>query len=145
MERVRPALRERRAARPPAILTRPPVVASIHPVEPVLRALARGRHVEKVEKVLAAEESAARILADAREHAASIRAAAEVEARATVADAASEAELVADKERAAVVARASADAAALEDRAARDLGERTAAARARLDGAAATLAGILKG
>jgi vacuolar-type H+-ATPase subunit H len=101
--------------------------------------------VEKLEMVLAAEDSGRRLVAEARERAAQIRAAADSKARETVVRGAETTLKKASGDRDRVLGKAGEEAAALA--AASDAGREVAisAARGRLPGVAATLTKALRG
>jgi vacuolar-type H+-ATPase subunit H len=101
--------------------------------------------VEKVEKVLAAEEKARHTLADARERAASVRASADVAARKAVADSSAKATDDAQAAREKAISAAREEAAKLEARASKELEAQVTAARARIDVVATKLAATLRG
>jgi hypothetical protein len=100
--------------------------------------------VEKVEKILAAEEKATKALAVARERAA-VRTSADAAARKIAADSSAKAEGDAAADRESTVADAREAAAALEARASKELEAQMAAARVRLDDVAVKLAAALRG
>jgi vacuolar-type H+-ATPase subunit H len=101
--------------------------------------------VEKLEMVLAAEESGRRLVAEARERAAQVRAAADSKARETVVRGAETALKKASDDRDRVLGKAGEEAAAFtaEADALRDAA--ISAARGRLTGVAATLTKALRG
>jgi hypothetical protein len=100
--------------------------------------------VEKLEMVLAAEESGRRLVAEARERAAGVRAAADSKARETVVRGA-ETALKASADRERVLGKAGEEAAALAAASDAEREAAIASARGRLTGVAEAVARALRG
>jgi vacuolar-type H+-ATPase subunit H len=101
--------------------------------------------VEKLEMVLAAEESGRRLVAEARERAAGVRAAADSKARETVVRGAETALKKASDDRERVLGKAGEEAAALAAASDAEREAAIASARGRLTGVAEAVARALRG
>jgi vacuolar-type H+-ATPase subunit H len=101
--------------------------------------------VEKLEMVLAAEESGRRLVAEARERAAQIRAAADAQARDAAVAGAETAIKKASDDRDRVLGKAGEEAAAYAAAADAERGAAISAARGRHAGVVATLTNALRG
>jgi vacuolar-type H+-ATPase subunit H len=104
-----------------------------------------GDSVEKVEKILAAEEAARHVVAEARDEAVRVRAAAESDARGVLSDAQASAAAGASEARSALISAAEAESRSIRADAEKSLGESLKASRGKVDAAVGTLVEKLAG